>query len=182
MKTLYVLVATIGVGVGITIGRDHAAYRALQPERTVAALPGVGQSWIDTLRIAADGDSVTIEPVNPAMIEAYGPFLLGLYEPLHRHVALRLDMAAYTAFLRGQCGAGDRDWSYRHPPELTSPAGVLAHEFGHHLLGFSEERADKFGLALLSIRGWASLDTTDRELVKIHHAARFALIRSRWPK
>ncbi len=179
------------VGLGVLMERANARWDAHAPERAVAALPGVGQGWIDTLRLVA-GDA-QVEPINGVMTRTEGQYLLGVSEPWHDIISIRTDLAAYAKFIRDA-----KQWSegfgYQHPLEVCIPAGVTAHEFGHRwretlwphgevreggdslptwAQGNEEEFADRFARAMLAIRGW---DTPDPRDPMLYHIVRMRLV------
>lgn len=159
---------------------EHPDPRA--PERAVAALPGVGAGWLDTLQRVAG--PVRIDTVNALMREYYGGHLLGLYEPWHGLVNVSVNIVDYALFIRA--GGGE------HPLTIATPAGVTAHEFGHALqfalsrqgplpawAQDSPERfADRFARAMLALRGWDTMDPND---LVLSHYVRYRLLRSHWP-
>src|SRR6266550_925833 len=135
MKILSVfrIIATIFVIVGVArlggaIEGASIAWAAKAPERAVTALPGVGAGWLDTLRRVAG--PATVEPINSIMTRDEGEFLLGVHEPWHDLISVRIDMIAYARFIRAAKTWGE-GYGYQHPLSLCIPAGVLAHEFGH---------------------------------------------------
>jgi hypothetical protein len=174
-----------------------------EPERAVAAMPGVGAGWLDTLRrVAGPARIATISP-----LEFYDECcdLLGLFERWHILVSINVDPAAYSRFIRDVsahlCESdGFGGAVYRHPLAMANPAGVVAHEFGHrfqfgerpHVVpqpgdtlpkwardNIDERFADRFARAMLALRGWDDPDPTDAVLT---HRVRYLLIRSYWPK
>lgn len=198
MKLLRVvlLVAIVLGGTRLVLGidRELARITALAPEYAVAALPGVGQGWLDTLRMIA-GDA-RIEAVGPKMIRDEGPYLLGVEEPWHGLISVRTDMRAYARYIRDS-KQWEGGYGYQHPLTMCNPAGVTAHEFGHrfreslwpheavresgdslptYAQGGEEEFADRFARAMLALRGWDSPDTTDKML---NHVVRFRLMQAR---
>src|SRR2546429_5756128 len=114
MRWLFVLAlvfASLIVGAGIE--RADEAYDALAPERVVAALPGVGAGWLDTLRRVAG--AATVDTVSLAM-RYDDESLLGVFEEWHHIVNIRTDLRAYFAFQRNVCGR--HSFGYEHPVSL----------------------------------------------------------------
>lgn len=195
MRAVRILAAVAGLVVaafvGVLVEASADGWAALGPEREVAAMPGVGQGWIDTLRLVS-GFRGRVDTVSAAMVRTEGDFLLGVTEYWHDVVNVRTDMRAYARFVRGQsCVAG---FGYQHPATVTNPPGVVAHEFGHafaialwpHGLvreggdslptwaqGNPEEFADRFARAMLALRGW---DDPDRKDVLLNHVVRTRLV------
>lgn len=196
MKLLRVvlLVAIVLGGTRLVLGidRELARITALAPEYAVAALPGVGQGWLDTLRMVA-GD-VRIDTVTPLMAYDDGPSLLGVFEPWHLTVSIRTDMREYHTFQRSVCGM--HSFGYLHPVTLATPAAVVAHEFGHrfqfslwphglpglpgdtvpkYAQDFDERFADRFARAMMALRGWDHPDTAD---VMLNHVVHIRLVQA----
>ncbi len=195
MKFLHIvlLVALVLGGVKLVIGidREMAKYETLSPERAVAALPGVGEGWLDTLRMVA-GDAV-VEPISPIMVADEGLYLLGVTEPWHQIISINTDMTAYPRFIRASKLWGE-GFGYQHPLALCNPAGVTAHEFGHRwketlwphgevreggdtlpvwAQGNPEEFADRFSRAMMVLRGW---DVPDPQDLLLTHIVRMRLV------
>lgn len=187
-----VLLVLFAMGLGVMMENSNARYTALATERAVAALPGVGQGWLDTLRLIA-GD-VRIDTVTPLMAYDDGPSLLGVFEPWHLLVSIRTDMREYFTFQRGVCGM--HSFGYLHPVTLATPAAVVAHEFGHrfqfglwphglpglpgdtvpkYARDFDERFADRFARAMLALRGWDHPDTAD---VMLNHVVHIRLVQA----
>lgn len=174
---------------------------AATPEEIVAALPGVGAGWLDTLRRVAG--PVAIDTISP--LEAFDECcdLLGLFERWHMLISINPHMTAYARFVRN--AAAPRPWagwfgpSYTHPLTMVHPAGVVAHEFGHRFQfgarphavpmpgdtlpryardAMDERFADRFARAMLALRGWDDPDPRDAQL---NHRVRYLLIASYWP-
>ena len=184
-----------------TAANDWVAH---SPERAVAALPGVGAGWLDTLRRVAG--PAAIDTVIPLEFYDQCCDLLGQFERWHVLISVNVNMVAYSRFIRHVttqwCAASDGWFSdgYRHPLAMANPAGVVAHEFGHrfqfgqrpHVVpqdgdtlppwarDENEERfADRFARALLALRGWDDADPADQVLT---HRVRYLLLKSYWPK
>lgn len=179
---------------GATAWRGYDRWVDGAPERAVAALPGVGQGWLDTLRRIAG--PARVAPINAAMRATEGGYLLGVTEPWHDLVSVDTDMASYARFIRDS-----RLWvgfGYMHPLSLCNPAGVTAHEFGHRFRetlwphgpvreagdslpswaqGGEEEFADRFARAMMALRGWDDPDPRDAVL---NHVVRYLLAKSHW--
>lgn len=197
--TALALLAGFVAGDVVRTSADQYADRA--GERIVAALPGIGDGWIDTLRrIAGPAQIDTLSALMVYDVEYGFPGarnLIGMFEPWHMRVTLHPYPLAYTRYTSNwnQCREA---WGYRHPVEVTStPAGTIAHEFGHRLqFGLrrqppqsradtlptwaqdqSERFADRFARAVLALRGWADPDTAD---VMMNHYVRYRLIKSYW--
>lgn len=165
----------------------------------MAALPGVGAGWLDTLRRVAG--PTAIDTVSP--LEFYDECcnLLGQFERWHMLVSINVHVPAYARFVRSATGTlCQGDWGYQHPLAMANPAGVVAHEFGHRfqfgarphvvpepgdtLPTWAEDEdveryADRFARAMLALRGWDDPDTTD---VVLNHRVRYLLLASYWPK
>jgi len=179
------------LGAALIGGLSNNQYRQWQSrsqERAVAALPGVGAGWLDTLRRVAGGDPVTIDTINAVELDWDGrggvSYLLGLHEPFHNIISIRLDMKMYAGFVRLGSVCGRDSWGYQHPVTVANPPAVVAHEFGHHFamgspFDGSEEFADRFSRAMMALRGW---DTPDSKDVKLYHLLRYRLLASYWPK
>jgi hypothetical protein len=164
---------------------SYRQWQSLAPERAVASLPGVGAGWLDTLRRVAGGDPVTIDTINAVEIRWGGNSLLGLHEPFHHIISIRLDPKSYPEFIR-TVSEGDGSWEYQHPVTVATPPTVVAHEFGHHFaftaaseFSRSEEFADRFARAMMALRGW---DTADPRDIKLYHRLRYRLMASYWPE
>ncbi len=190
-----ILVLAVTVILGAVAMADVDEWVALAPERAVTALPGVGAGWLDTLRRVA-GDA-RVEEVNAAMTATEGKYLLGVTEPWHQIISINTDMRAYAVFIRDSKAWGE-GYGYQHPLALCNPAGVTAHEFGHRwretlwphgevreggdtlptwAQGGEEEFADRFGRAMMALRGWDDPDPKDAVL---NHRVRYLLIKSYW--
>lgn len=165
------------------------AYRARAPERRVAAMDGIGDGWIDTLRVIAGRDIVVDTLIGPILSSFEGD-LLGLQEPWYTRVRINTDLATYILFSREVGKNQGRSFSYVHPPELAYPAVVLAHEFGHEYQfrhpewqGWPAEFfADRFAFAMMALRGWMPLNTSSVNDVRLYHALRLALWQSEWER
>ena len=185
----FALLAALSFGVvaGTQIEGRRADYNDLGPERTVAAMPGVGSGWLDTLRRVVG--PLKVDTVSTIMLRDFDGSLLGLFEPWHNTVNLNPRMIEFTSFIRRGGGS--------HPLTIANPAGVVAHEFGH-AFQFSiwlehgswecmpdwandgrEHFADRFARVMLAIRGW---DEPDREDLVLYHQVRYRLLKSYWPK
>lgn len=198
LANVVVFAVTFVAGViGSALWIDH---QDRGPERIVAALPGVGAGWLDTLRRVAG--PATIDTVSPLEVFDVCCDLLGLFERWHVLISINPRVAAYSRFVR-HAGAtlcqGDF-FGYQHPLTMANPAGVVAHEFGHRFqfgerphdvpqAGDSlptwarddnaERFADRFARAMLALRGWDDPDPADQVLT---HRVRYLLLRSYWPK
>jgi len=176
----FLLVGAVALLIGALGAAARIDWLERGPERIVAALPGVGPGWLDTLtRIAGD---VTIDTVNATELAHYGPTLLGLHEPFHHIVSVQTRLTNYMLFIRaGTCATG---WGgYQHPLTVATPWGAVAHEFGHHYAfgtsdAGSERFADRFARAVLALRGWDDADPADKVLT---HRVRYLLLKSYWP-
>jgi hypothetical protein len=163
------------------------------PRRVVAALPGVGAGWLDTLERVAG--RVEIDTLTDVIEDSYHGALGGLYEGWYQRVRLSTDMSVYFRLLVGFCAQGRQEnhqWSYTHPPEIANPAAVMAHEVGHHFQAMltdsgpepqewrgwqGELFADRFARTMLVIRGWLPEDPNDALLL---HVLSYRLRRSYW--
>jgi hypothetical protein len=117
MRTSLWLLALAGaVLLGAASERSDARWRALAPERAVAALPGVGAGWLDTLRRIAG--PATIDTITAPMLADYGDGLLGVFEPWHMIIEIRVNMLAYYRDVRKLC-SGARSFGYEHPATTT---------------------------------------------------------------
>lgn len=200
MRTILLILALIAVAMGVAVFPIPRT-----AEHAVAALPGVGAGWIDTLRRIAG--PTAIDTVSPLEFYDLPSDLLGLFERWHVLVSINPHMAAYSRFVRNSTSdwcSNRVDWfgggpSYRHPLSMANPAGVVAHEFGHRFQfgarphtvpqkgdtlpswAFDdnvERFADRFARAMLALRGWDDPDTTDAVL---NHRVRYLLLKSYWP-
>jgi len=174
---------------------------ALTPEYFVARLPGVGAGWIDTLRRVAG--PVAIDTVSALEnFEEGGSDLIGLFESWHGLISIRAHMIYYSRYQHHYNSDVCRVFDYIHPVEIAgSPAGTLAHEFGHlfqfrarqHVVpqegdtlppwardNINERYADRFARAMLALRGWVDASPY-RDDVILYHRLRYLLIKSYWP-
>lgn len=190
MRRLLLLLSTAAllfVG-GTAFQSQYDRWEARGGERVVAALPGVGTGWLDTLRRVA-GD-VQVDTISKAMLVAYAEpddgTMLGAFEPWHNLISVRADMKAYLRYIRQNVALQGSE--YAHPLTTASPAGVVAHEFGHlfqaNLWPHGEVReggdslpswaqdqrerfADRFARAMLALRGWDAPDPSDSTLNEV---------------
>lgn len=164
----------------------------------IAALPGVGYGWLDTLERVVG--PVLYDSTNAIEEHYEGPELLGMYESEHGLISIQLKPIAYSRYQRHYNADVCRAYAYVHPVEIAGYApGTVAHEFGH-LFQFrlqphevpqlgdtlpdwaddtKERFADRFARAMLALRGWADPDTTDKVL---NNRVRYLLLRSYWTK
>lgn len=188
MKWFLLLLSIVLLFVGgAAFQAQFTRWEALGGERVVAALPGVGQGWLDTLRRVAG--PVSVDTLSKQEIGSYddgdvdNSSMLGLYEPWHRSIYIRADMLAFAFYIRRESGQPNPS----HPFTSSNPAGVVAHEFGHAFQSSlwphgevreagdslpswaQDERehfADRFARAMLALRGWDYPDPDDSTLNK----------------
>lgn len=182
--------AAFGVGAvqsGRWAERQRAEYERLAPERRVAALGGIGAGWIDTLRRVAG--PAEVDTLTAEMGEHFNGTLCGLYEQWYDRVRVSTDMRTYDRLLRALHETEGRGMGwYQHPVQLSTPAAVIAHEFGHRLQDSFENApqwannapevfADRFALAMLAVRGWLDAERADPVLLAIvRHRLRMSYI------
>lgn len=167
---------------GYRVRQHYESWQALGPERIVAALPGVGAGWLDTLRRVAG--PVTVDTLSKQTVGAYddgedeSSTMLGVYESWHQLISVRTDLKFYSRFVRRQSGTPNPS----HPLASAIPSGVVAHEFGHRFQNSlwphgevreagdslpswaqdeNEHFADRFARAMLALRGWDDPDPDD---------------------